>query len=342
VVVVSPHTVPAIMPALHSLLAFSPEISLPAIDQGGMAARHVLLQFFNAEIRNPNTRRAYQKAAADFFATCATLPGGRDLAGITSLHVSHWLETMAERGLTAPTIKQRLAGVRMLFQSLLRERIVTINPAAVVRGPRHSVKRGKTSVLAGDEARQLLEAIDITTLAGLRDRALIATMIYSFARIGAVMSLTCEDVFTEQRRLWLRLHEKGGKRHELPCHHHLETYLVAYMERGNFVTGSKAPVFQTLADDDESRRGRWQRLSGKPLSQPIAWAIMQRRAAAASLATRICNHTFRATGITTYLKNGGTIERAAAIANHASTRTTQLYDRRPDDVTLDEIERIQI
>ena len=313
----------------------------PALFGAAGDARHAVLQFFSAEIRNPNTRRAYQQAAAQFFAASATLPGGRDLNTITSLHVSHWIEVMAGQGLTAPTIKQRLAGLRMLFQSLLRERIIAINPAAVVRGPKHSVKRGKTPVLASDEARQLIDAIDTTTLAGLRDRALIATMIYSFARIGAVVALACEDVYTEQRRLWLRLHEKGGKRHEVPCHHHLETYLAAYMDAAGLSTGPRVPLFQTLADE-KGRGGRWQALSGKPLSQPIAWAIMQRRARDAGLDTRICNHTFRATGITTYLKNGGTIERAAAIANHSSTRTTQLYDRRPDDVTLDEIERIII
>ncbi len=74
----------------------------------------------------------------------------------------------------------------------------------------------------------------------------------------------------------------------------------------------------------------------------MAWEIVERRTRQAAIATRTCNHTFRATGITAYLKNGGTLERAANIAGHKSTRTTQLYDRRPDDVTLDEIERIQI
>ena len=152
-----------------------------------------------------------------------------------------------------------------------------------MRGPKHSVRRGKTPVLAADEARQLIEAIDTTTLAGLRDRALIATMIYSFARIGAVVALGCDDIFTEQRRLWLRLHEKGGKRHEVPCHHHLETYLAAYMSAAG-LEGSAAPVFQTLAMRAEEGRGaRWQKLSGKRLTQPIAWPIMQRRAADAGL-----------------------------------------------------------
>ena len=84
------------------------------------------------------------------------------------------------------------------------------------------------------------------------------------------------------------------------------------------------------------------KLSGHPMTQPNAWYMLQRRAAEASIDSAICNHTFPATGITTYLIGGGTIERAAAIANHSSTRITQLYDRRPDDITLDEIEKISI
>ncbi len=70
--------------------------------------------------------------------------------------------------------------------------------------------------------------------------------------------------------------------------------------------------------------------------------MIQRRAQAAGIETKIGNHTFRATGITAYLKNGGTLERAALMANHASTRTTQLYDRRSDEISLDEVERVLI
>jgi integrase len=208
-------------------------------------------------------------------------------------------------------------------------------------------------VLTAEEARVLLDAIDDTTLVGLRDRAMIATMVYTFARIGAVIALREKDVFHQQRRLWLRLSEKGGKQQQVPCHHNLEAYLDEYMAAAQLGDGATAPLFQTLqragpriaivrgADGQQEKRSIWQ-LSGKPMSQPIAWAMVRRRAADAGLDTAVCNHTFRATGITTYLKNGGTIERAAAIANHTSTRTTQLYDRRPDDVALDEIEKIQI
>jgi site-specific recombinase XerD len=313
----------------------------PAIAAAGPTTWHAILQFFAAEIRNPNTRRAYLRAAEDFFVFAARRKGGDRLETISSLHVAAWLEAMAAGGLSAPTIKQRLAAVRMLFQALAREQILQINPAAVVRGPKHVVKRGKTPLLSAEETRMLLESIDTDTLVGLRDRALIAVMVYTFARIGAAVSLRIEDVFTQERRLWLRLHEKGGKRHEVPCHHTLDEYLVAYLEAAELWDDPKAFVFQTM-----TRRGArkviGRQLSGRPLPQASAWQMLQRRAALAGLNTAVCNHTFRATGITTYLKGGGTLEHAATIANHSSTRTTQLYDRRPDDVTLDEIEKIQI
>ena len=178
-------------------------------------------------------------------------------------------------------------------------------------------------------------AIDVTTPAGLRDRALIGLMVYSFARIGAALGMRVEDVFVQNRRLWVRLHEKGGKRHEMPCHHNLEEYLTAYLDGCALRDDRKGPLFRTIA------RGT-KRLSDTPLPQANAFQMVRRRAVAADIETAIGNHSFRATGITAYLKNGGTLERAARMANHASTRTTQLYDRRSDDVTLDEVERVLI
>ena len=98
-----------------------------------------------------------------------------------------------------------------------------------MRGPKYVVKKGKTPVLAADEARALLDAIDTSTLIGLRDRAFIGVMVYSFARVNAVISMKVKDYFTQGRRGWVRLHEKGGKEHEVPCHHTLEAYLDAYI-----------------------------------------------------------------------------------------------------------------
>ena len=307
---------------------------MPAVIQAaGGQAQMRFLEFFTANIRNPHTRRAYGRAVTDFLTWCSD-QRVQSIAQVRPLHVSAWVE-MQTRSHAAPTAKARLAAIRHLFDWLVTGQVVPVNPAASVRGPSHSVKRGKTPVLAPDEARQLLDAIDVSTPAGLRDRALIGLMVYSFARIGAALSMKVEDVYTQNRRLWVRLREKGGKQHEMPCHHNLEAYLHAYLDGCGLAGDGKGHLFRTIG------RGTDQ-LTTTPLPQANAYAMVRRRAAAAGIATAIGNHTFRATGITAYLKNGGTLEKAAAMANHSSTRTTQLYDRRHDELTLDEIERVLI
>ncbi|MBA4306941.1 MAG: integrase [Sphingopyxis sp.] len=308
--------------------------ALPAlIADAGDRTRMRFIEFFAANIRNPNTRRAYVRAIGDFLAWCAHY-GIPSIGAVQPVHVAAWIEELTG-AYSAPTVKQRLAAIRHLFDWLVTGQIVPVNPSASVRGPSHQVRRGKTPVLEPSEARVLLDAIDVSTIAGLRDRALIGLMVYSFARIGAALGMKIEDVYVQQRRLWVRLHEKGGKRHEMPCHHNLETYLHAYIEAGGLGGDLRGPLFRTIG------RGTDQ-LTMTPLPQANAYAMVRRRAKAASIATRIGNHSFRATGITAYLKNGGTLEKAAQMANHASTRTTQLYDRRSDDVSLDEVERVLI
>lgn len=311
----------------------SPSLTLPPIIAEAPPHVHMrFLEFFAANIRNPNTRRAYAKAARDFLLWCSG-HGVQMLEEIAPIHVAAWVE-MLGRDLAPPSVKQRLAAIRHLFDWLVTGQAIASNPAASVRGPAHSARTGRTPVLEAQEARALLDAIDIGNPAGLRDRALIGLMIYSFARVGAALGMKREDVFVQGRRLWLRLHEKGGKRHEMPCHHQLEEYLLSYIEVCALEEG-RGPLFRTI-----DRRSR--SLSERALRQAEAHAMVRRRALAAGIETRIGNHSFRATGITTYLKNGGTLENAAAMANHSSTRTTQLYDRRRDDISLAEVERVRI
>ena len=143
------------------------------------------------------------------------------------------------------------------------------------------------------------------------------------------------DYFVQGRRGWVRLHEKGGKEHEVPCHHNLEQYLDEYIAAAGITGNPDAPLFQTAA-------GKTGTLTGKAMWQQDAYRMIQRRTRSTGIKTRIGNHTFRATGITAYLKNKGTLEAAQHIANHESPRTTKLYDRRQDEISLDEVERILI
>lgn len=319
---------------MNQLVLVSARMPLPAIvsaaDERGQSR---FFEFFAANIRNVHTRRAYGRAVADFLMWCEGR-GVSSFEGVQPLHVAAYIEGLS-RTRSAPTAKQHLAAIRHLFDWLVTGQVTTFNPAASVRGPSHSVRRGKTPVLDPEEARRLLDAIDISKPSGLRDRALIGLMAFSFARIGAAVAMKVEDAYVQNRRLWVRLHEKGGKVHEMPCHHTLEAYLHAYIDGCGLAADPKGPLFRTIA------RGRGE-LTRTPLPQSNAYQMIGRRAAAAGVETKIGNHSFRATGITTYLKNGGTLENAAAMANHASTRTTQLYDRRPDDITLDEVERVRI
>jgi len=301
----------------------------------GERASYRFFEFFTANIRNPHTRRAYARAAVEFFDWLHIhAKGVTQLAEIKSVHVSTYIEQL-QKARSAPTAKLRLAALRHLFDWMVIGQIMPVNPAAAVRGPRHIVRRGKTPVLDPAEARQLIDAINVPTVIGLRDRALIGLMVYSFARIGAAIAMRVEDVYPQNRRLWVRLHEKGGKQHAMPWHHNLETSLHEYLDGAGLANEPKAILFQTYS------RATGQ-LTGAPLPQANAYAMIQRRAKATGITTQVGNNTFRATGVTAYLKNGGTLERAAQMANHASTRMTQLYDRRAEEVTLDEVERILV
>jgi integrase/recombinase XerD len=160
-------------------------------------------------------------------------------------------------------------------------------------------------------------------------------MVYTFARVGAAVSMKVEDFFVQGRRGWVRLHDKGGKEHEMPTHHNLERYLEEYISAAGIGQDRKGPLFRTT-------RGRTGEQTGNSLLQSDVWRIIRRRALAAGIKTEIGCHTFRATSITAYLKNGGKLEIAQQMAAHESARTTGLYDRRSDEVSLDEFERIGI
>lgn len=195
-------------------------------------------------------------------------------------------------------------------------------------------KRGKTPVLKADEARLLLDSIKIDSIVGLRDRALLGIMCYTFARVSAVVHMKTDDYYQQGKRWWIRLHEKGGKRHEVPAHHNAEAYIDGYLDAARIREEKKSPLFRSV---DVHRK-----ITENAMTRTDVFRMIKRRAVAAGLPSSTCCHTFRATGITAYLENGGTIENAQAIAAHESPRTTKLYDRTGDEITLDEVERIVI
>jgi integrase len=137
------------------------------------------------------------------------------------------------------------------------------------------------------------------------------------------------------KRWWVRLHEKGGKRHEMPAHHKLEAFLDEYIEAAGIRGGGKTPLFRSAV-------GKTGVLTDKPMNRVDAYRMVRRRTADAGFKIKLGCHVFRATGITAYLEANGTLENAQAMAAHESPRTTKLYDRTGDEITLDEVERITI
>lgn len=303
------------------------------IARAGNDAARRFVEFFTATIRNRNTRAAYSQAVAQFFRWCERR--GLDLPSISPIAIGAYIEDLTTKR-SAPTVKQHLAAIRMLFDWLVTGQIVRVNPAWSVKGPRYVTKKGKTPVLTAAEARQLLDTIDIATIIGLRDRAVIGLMCYSFARVSAVAGMNVDDYYHLGKRNWLRLHEKNGKFHEVPAHHNADAYVDDYIRATGIENEKREPLFRSIA-------GKSGVVSTSRMSRTDILRMVKRRALAAGIgANRICCHTFRATGITAYLENGGTLEHAQAIAAHESPRTTKLYDRTADTITLDEIERIVI
>ncbi|MFN7964911.1 MAG: tyrosine-type recombinase/integrase [Acidobacteriota bacterium] len=308
----------AVVSPLPSLIAAS-----------GPKAEGAFWEFFTAQIRNKNTRAAYFQAVRSFMAWSERR--GLTLQNLTPVHIAAYIESHDG---APPTVKQHLAALRMLFDHLVIRQVLPWNPASSVRGPRYSVKRGKTPVLSAEQARSLLDAIDITKIGGLRDRALIGVMIFSFARVSAVIQMNVSDYYPAGKKWWIRLSEKGGKIHELPVHHKAEEYLDAYVAAAGIGRKKDTPLFRSM--------NRERNLTQARLTRTDVLRLVKRWARAAKLPENTCCHTLRATGITAYLEKGGTVEHAQRIANHEDPRTTKQYDRRGDEVTLDEIERIAI
>ena len=310
-----------------------PVLQAPQLAEVVGCAERRFWEFFTAHIRNPNTRLAYLAAVRRFAVWCERWDLALDQ--VEPMVVAAYIEQLS--GALAPaSVKQHLAALRMLFDWLVVGQVLPFNPASSVRGPKHVVKTGKTPVLSAKETRTLLDGIDISTLVGLRDRALLGVLVYSFARVSAAVSLRVADYYTQGPRSFFRLHEKGGRYNVVPAHHTAQAYVDAYLEAAGIGEDRRGPLFRSCEP------GRRDALQDGAMSRLSALKMIKRRARKSGLPAEICAHSFRGTGITEYLRNGGDLKVAARIAGHESTRTTQLYNRLNEEISLDEIERIHI
>ena len=246
-------------------------------------------------------------------------------------------------GLGAASVEQHLVGLRSLFDWLVVGQVLPSNPVAAVRGTKRSLSTGKTPILEEDDAKWLLTSIAILKrdgtpdIVGLRDRVLIATMIDTFGRDSSVTGRCIGDDFPAPNgeRYRVRPKEKNGRDHEMPAHDKLNEYLAQYLTEVPFASDAKRPLFP-------SSPGRGRGLTDRAMDRSAAYRMVRRRAKTAGIAIPIGNHSFRGSGITNYLRNGGRVEEAQRMAAHADPRTTKLYDRTGDEVSLDEVRRITI
>ncbi|NIR31828.1 MAG: tyrosine-type recombinase/integrase [Gammaproteobacteria bacterium] len=287
-------------------------------------------EFFGAFLLNINTRTAYRRAIERFLAWCE----GRGLRHLDQIEPRLVATYVEQHSGARPTVKQHLAAIRMLFDWLAARQVIRFNPASSVRGPRHVVTRRKAPLLTPAQARQFLDDIDTDTVVGARDRAVLGIMLYTFARVGAVVGLRVADYAAHREGYRFRFRRLGGRFHEVPAHPKAVAYVDAYLEAAGLRGEHDKPLFRTV-----DRHGR---LTQASLTRTDVLRMIKRRARAQGLSRRISCRTFRATGLAAYLENGGTLEEAQAIAGHATLRSTRLYARAAREITPAEIERIVI
>jgi site-specific recombinase XerD len=293
---------------------------VPAIiAEAGEHAADATLEFFTARIPNAHTRKAYGRAVFTFCSWCAARRVSlQNLKAATISAYLHGLQD-GEEGMSLASVKLTASGLRHWLDFLTERGVLEHNPARSVRTPRLVVREGKTPVFSRDDGRRLFASLDDAAVSGdlraLRDRALMALMLYGFVRVGAAVAMRVRDFEDEGEHANLVLHEKGGKERRIACHHKTREYLRAYVQAAGFEARAKVALFQTAP-----RRSAT--LTGVAMSIDDALRAVKRRCRAAALPSSICNHSFRATGITVHQENGGRLEDAQELAGHADARTS--------------------
>ena len=324
-----------LLPASNSLslVPASSRITEPPaiIKQAGSAAQFAWDEFVFGHLRNPHTRAAYSHAIQRFLDWSHRQ--GIDLVRITPRNVGEYLDSQA---LATVTKKLHLAAIRRMFDFLVMRHAVVLNPAATVRTERHQVVEGKTPEIGVESARRLLASLDTSHVVGLRDRAILAVLIYTAARVGAVAKLRRADFYKSADQACLRFTEKGGKSREIPVRHDLQQFITAYLAAAGCEFSDKAtPLFRAAL-------GRTRRLTKEGMSPGDINRMVKRRLCDAGLPEHLSPHSFRVTTITDLLSQGVPLEAVQQLAGHADPRTTRLYDRRQKRVTRNIVERISI
>ena len=288
------------------------------------------LELLGARVRNPNTRSAYRVAWRTFLAFCSARQ--LELESVKAYHVGSWLD---QHPGSRSTQRQHLAAVRLLFDSLMMRGVVEYNPAARARPPRLVRESSQTPVFEEAEIVAFLDSIGLNSLKDIRDKAIFSVLFYSWCRVSALINLTVADYYERGGTRWLRFEEKRGKEHEVPVHSKAKEAVDLWLERSYLGSTPSAPLFPSFGKNRET-------IELRRLDRRSVLKLVEKRAKASGILKRVCCHSFRATGVTQYMNSGGTIEIAQRIAGHTSPSTTRIYDRSGDQLTLEEIERVQI
>jgi site-specific recombinase XerD len=246
------------------------------------------------------------------------------------------MDGLRNENTSVATRKQHLAAIRHYFDGLVTRHAIILNPALSVRGERYQVVEGKTPEITVTGARQLLASIGTSNVVKLRDRAIVAILIYTAARAGAVATLKRSSFYHAGDQWMLHFDEKGGKSREIPVRHDLEQMIFEYLDAAGLRNAHKdAPVFRTAYK-------KTAQLTQNAVHVVDICRVVKRRLKDAGLPTRLSPHSFRVTTITDLLEQGVPLEDVQRLAGHADPRTTRLYDRRDKKITRNIVERISI
>ena len=291
-------------------------------------------EFFFGRIRNEHTRAAYLVAVRRFLRWAENRR--LELNTITPKDVGVYIDGLRKENTSVATRKQQLAALRHFFDSLVTRHAIILNPALSVRGERYQVVEGKTPEITVQGARTLLHSIETGNVVGLRDRAIVALLIYTAARAGAIAALKRGSLYHSGDQWMLHFDEKGGKSREIPVRHDLEKMLFEYIEAAGLRdAGKDTPLLRTAL----RRTGR---LNERSMSGVDLCRMFKRRAREAKLPPHLSPHSVRVTALTDLLEQNVPMEDVQRLAGHADPRTTGLYDRRQRKVTRNIVERISI
>jgi site-specific recombinase XerD len=304
------------------------------IHRAGANAVFAAKEFFSGTIRNEHTERAYRHAVKRFL-KWAEKHGGGELTQIAPWHVGEYFQGLAKTTSIA-TRNQHLSALRHFFDGMVVRHAIVLNPALSVRGERYTAIEGKTPEISIEQARTLLASLDTTHVVGLRDRAILAILVYTSSRAGAVAKLKRGDFYQAGQQWMLHFTEKGGKSREIPVRHDLQELISAYIGAAGLGAAPKdTPLFQ-------SAMKKKRKLTGKAIHVNDICRMMKRRLKDIGLPLLFSPHSFRVTTITDLLEQGVALEDVQRLAGHADPRTTRLYDRRDRKITRNIVERISI